>query len=598
MLKTLSKECLKCRNPLCIKGCPVHNDIKEIISLINENKLEEAYRLNLKTSVLPFVCGVLCPHEKQCVGHCVKSLKGNGVKIGKIEELLSKENNYAINKLDNSLVNLNICIIGGGISGISAAIDAARHGANVTIYEKTDKLGGPLFNSIPDFRFESFKLNIINDILHSLGVNVYYNIEYGNNLFLTDLEKFDKVVFATGTMIETKPIKENHPYFIGAVELLEKLKKNITFSNVKKAIVLGAGNVATDIARSLNKAGIKTQIVYRRTFKYSPALKAEINECLEENIELIEKLSPVSLVIADSILTGVKFEVMEESCELDKTNRPIFKSTNYFKVLDCDLVVYATGQKPDLSIYKNDFDHLIDGSWLKSAVNIVKDGKFYFIGDVVSGATSIVNSMKAGMNIVTDMINERKIFMFGGSFDPVTLVHEEIVKTIIKEFGDNTLIYIVPNGDNYHFDGKELTSFSIRKEMLEKAFSKYHKNIYVSDIEQKEEFVGVYKTLEDLNHPIYIIGSDLLYTLPRWKNFDGLMKKNKFYLIERASFSLDVLNEEPLLSYKDRFIVSNYKFENISSTEYRINKDENLISKEIKEIIEKYQIYGGGKNND
>ena len=460
------------------------------------------------------------------------------------------------------------------------------------------QLGGPLFNSIPDFRFEKGKIDIINGILHSLGVIVYYNTEYGNDLTLNDLEKFDKVIFATGTMIETKPIKESHPNFIGAVELLEKLKNNENLNNVKKAIVLGAGNVATDAARSLIRANIETQIVYRRTFKYSPALKTEINECLEEKIDLFEKLSPVSLVINDNKLTGIKFEIMEESTELDRSNRPIFKSINEFKVLDADLVVYATGQKPDLSIYKNDFDHLIEGSWLKSNTNIVKYDKFYFIGDVVSGATSIVNSMKAGMDVVVDMISERKIFMFGGSFDPVTLVHEEIIKSVINEFGENSLIYIVPNGDNYHFDGKELTCFSIRKEMLEKAFSKYHKNIYVSDIEQKEEFIGVYKTLEDLNHPIYIIGSDLLYTLPRWKNFDNLMSDNKFYLIERESYSLDVLNQEPLSSYKDKFIMSNYKFKNISSTDYRINKDDNLISDETKEIIKKYRLYEGGRNND
>ena len=90
-------------------------------------------------------------------------------------------------------------------------------------------------------------------------------------------------------MIETKPIKESHPKFIGAVELLEKLKNNENLNNVKKAIVLGAGNVATDAARSLIRANIETQIVYRRTFKYSPALKTEINECLEEKIAFIER---------------------------------------------------------------------------------------------------------------------------------------------------------------------------------------------------------------------------------------------------------------------------------------------------------------------
>lgn len=598
MLKILSKECLQCKNPLCIKGCPACNDIKEIINLINQNKLEEAYFLNLKTSVLPNVCSLLCPHEKQCEGSCVKSFKGKSVEIGKIERLLSEANEFKIQKIDESLININICIIGGGISGISCAIDAARHGANVEIFEKEDVIGGPLFTSIPEFRYSKDNLCHIDNVLKSLNIKVNYQKEFGKNLFLNDLEKFDKIVFATGTQLESSPIKEKDDNFIGAVELLKNIKKGINLSKIKKAIVLGAGNIAMDAARSLKKLGIESSIVYRRTFKYSPALKKELFEAKLENIELIEKLSPVSLVKKGDVLTGVKFEKMVESTELDKSNRPIFVNTNEFVTLECDLVVYATGQYPDLSIFKDHFNHLIEGKWLKSNLNIIKDSKYYFVGDLVSGATSIVNSMKAGMDIVKDMINERIYFMFGGSFDPVTIAHENIIKTIIDEFGNNTLVYIVPNGDSYHFDSKHLTPFDIRKEMLQEAFFEYSKNIVISDVEQKEEFIGIYQTLEDLNHPIYIIGSDLLYTLPRWKNFDELMSKNKFYLIERMGYSLDELNKDPLNKYKDHFIISNHKFDNISSSNFRKNLDKDIVSKEVKKVINKYHLYEKGENHE
>ena len=120
----------------------------------------------------------------------------------------------------------------------------------------------------------------------------------------------------------------------------------------------------------------------------------------------------------------------------------------------------------------------------------------------------------------------------------------------------------------------------------------------VLDLEQKEEFKGIYKTLEDLNHPLYIMGSDLLYTLPRWKNFDELMNKNKFYLIERAGYSLDELNSENLSAYQDSFIISKLKFENISSTEFRKKKNTSLISKEVDAIIKKYDLYKGGASNE
>ena len=134
--------------------------------------------------------------------------------------------------------------------------------------------------------------------------------------------------------------------------------------------------------------------------------------------------------------------------------------------------------------------------------------------------------------------------------------------------------------------------------MLQEAFYEYSKNIVISDVEQKEEFIGIYQTLEDLNHPIYIIGSDLLYTLPRWKNFDELMSKNKFYLIERMGYSLDELNQEPVNKYKDHFIISNHKFDNISSSNFRKNLEKDIVSKEVKKVINKYHLYEKGENHE
>lgn len=592
MIKKLAEYCLQCKNPLCVKGCPVHNQIPEIIKLILDDQMLEAYKLNLNTSVLPYTCGILCPHEKQCMGHCVRGLKGNPVEIGTIESSLAKEFDFKIFKIDEKLANMKVAVIGGGISGISCALDLARHGAEVVIFEKTEKLGGPVVHSIPDFRFDSNFYDNLDNTFKDLNIKVLYNKELGKNLFISDLNDFDKVVYALGTPLQSKPINFIHHSYISGVEVLERIKTGETFSNIKKALVIGAGNVAVDAARALKRLGIETSIVYRRAFVHSPALKKEIEDCINDKVELLECLAPINIKEEnDKLILSV--EKTKATAEIDRSNRPIYKGIGEFIDFSSDLIVYATGSKPNLEYIDKIYPGIVSRGWINTSDSIYKIGNAYFIGDMVTGPKSIVAAMASSFEVTKDLIDNRKYFMFGGSFDPVTIAHVEVIKHVIEKYHkDDILIYIVPNGDIYDFGGKELTKFIDRKRMLELALDKYRKYVKVIDIEQTKEFNGIYYTLKELDNPIYIIGSDLLYTLPVWKKAEELIAENSFYVIERENYKLDIIEkDELLLKNKNNFIISNYKLPDISSSKIRNGQNEKDIPEEIKQYIKINNLY-------
>lgn len=183
-------------------------------------------------------------------------------------------------------------------------------------------------------------------------------------------------------------------------------------------------------------------------------------------------------------------------------------------------------------------------------------------------------------------------YLFGGSFDPITKAHEEIINYLLKNIlkGDD-LLYILPNGDDYHFLGKELTPYTIRKKMIESVIN--DERVVISDLLNKNSFSGVYQILRELEHPIYVIGSDLLSTITTWIEPEILIKENKFLVIERSDFSIKkyFIENELLKKYKMNFIITDIIMENISSSDVRLNNNFNNVSKKVYEIIVSNNLY-------
>ena len=224
--------CLNCINKPCSnKGCPLENDIP---AFIHEKNSEKAFEILSRTTLLPAICGRVCPHSKQCQGFCIRGIKSDSVKIGDAEAYIgdiSLKENYKISRLDiNELIKKEnevkcmpkVAVIGSGPCGLTCAGFLARYGAKVTIYEKYEKLGGLLRHGIPDFRLDrEIVVQTIEKIL-DLGIKVETGRELGKNLFIKDLKKvFDVIFISIGANMSNETLKGDN--VIKGNEFLEHL---------------------------------------------------------------------------------------------------------------------------------------------------------------------------------------------------------------------------------------------------------------------------------------------------------------------------------------------------------------------------------------
>lgn len=389
-VKKIAQNCLNCKNPMCVQHCPIANPIPQILLLIKQEKIEEASNLLFKNTNAGPICSRLCDFERQCFGNCVLKSRNQAIKFYEVEKFLS-QSFYAYPNLNISN-EIRIAIIGAGISGLSCAIDLANSGYNVTIFEKTDQIGGVLAQTIPSFRFDSKLLEVYNLLLEKLDIKVVYNSELGKNLFLEDLYNFKYIIMALGTSL-SKKLFLNSEYILNGLEILSQVKKQ-NFNLIKKKIlVIGGGNVAMDVARTLKRCDNIVHIVYRRDISNAPASKKEIDEALDEGIVFEECLAPSKCIFENNRLIGLEVEEMELIAD-ETSNRKTFKKTGRYQKIDCDYIVEAVGLDADYSYLKKVLPNFFDeNGW------IIKDGYFkignqiiFATGDYFMGASNFANA--------------------------------------------------------------------------------------------------------------------------------------------------------------------------------------------------------------
>ena len=228
--------CLNCKiKPCSLKGCPLENQIPNFISKIKEQKYKDAYETLSKTTVLPGVCGRICPHKKQCQGSCVRGIKGEPVSIGELEAFVfdkAIEEGTTLLELWKDDINSKrkenfgkrVAVIGGGPAGLTCSAFLAKEGINVTIYEKYDYLGGLLVHGIPEFRLPKEKVKQTVENILQLGIEVKYNQELGKNITIGELEKeYDAIFLSFGANVSSKMNVEGEELqgVYGGNELLE-----------------------------------------------------------------------------------------------------------------------------------------------------------------------------------------------------------------------------------------------------------------------------------------------------------------------------------------------------------------------------------------
>ncbi|HCT92201.1 MAG TPA: hypothetical protein DF613_12615, partial [Lachnospiraceae bacterium] len=182
-----AERCLNCKKPMCQQGCPVHTPIPKIIQAFKDKKLAEAGNELFENNPLSVVCSIVCNHEKQCEGHCVLGKKGKPIHFSSIENFISeawlerRETPMAEKK------GIRAAVIGSGPAGITVAVELAKHGFDVTVFESRDKIGGVMQYGIPEFRLPKKIVAGEVEKLSALGVEVMTNMVIGRVLSVDEL---------------------------------------------------------------------------------------------------------------------------------------------------------------------------------------------------------------------------------------------------------------------------------------------------------------------------------------------------------------------------------------------------------------------------
>ena len=196
-----ANRCLQCKNPQCVKGCPISTPIPEIIKLLKDNQLDEAGRKLFENNPLTTVCSLICNHEKQCEGHCVLGKKGVPVQFSTIEQYISRTYAPKMVKGPKEWNGMRVAIVGSGPAGITIAIILARYGYQVTIFEGKDEIGGVLRYGIPDFRLPK---SVLDDIqyrhIEMKGIKIRPNTHIGGSIGIDDLfrDGYKAIFIGTG----------------------------------------------------------------------------------------------------------------------------------------------------------------------------------------------------------------------------------------------------------------------------------------------------------------------------------------------------------------------------------------------------------------
>ena len=392
-----AKRCLNCKKPRCQEGCPIHTPIPVMIQMLLQGEMPEAAEMVFANNPLSVICSLVCDHEKQCEGHCVKGIKGEPVHISSIENYIS-DTCFDRMKLEQLPKNgKRIAVVGAGPAGITIAILMACRGYKVTIFEVKEKIGGIMRYGIPEFRLPKSILDRYYVKMKELGILFRPNFALGDSTGVEDLlrDGYHAVFIGTGTW---RPYQLHIPgETFGNVHYgINYLNNPDVYDLGERVLVIGAGNAAMDVARTAIRKGSRHVTVY--------------------SITEIPAASPKEVEYAK--LDGVEFEYLQTAieirdegaiiCDVEWTeDGKLVKKEETARLVPADSIIISISQGPQDRIVNRDKELQVDDrGLLKTDANgeTTMPGIFAS-GDVVTGAKTVVEAVKYS-KMIADAMDE------------------------------------------------------------------------------------------------------------------------------------------------------------------------------------------------
>ena len=397
-----ASRCLKCKNARCQNNCPINTSIPEVITLFEAGKIHDAGKILFENNPLSSVCSIVCPHERQCVGNCIRGLKGEPVRFCDIERYISSEYLQELSIEKESSNGKRIAIIGSGPAGITAAMLLAKKGYQITMFEMRDRIGGVLSYGIPEFRLPRKLVQDLEQKLIQLGVSIKYNTLVGPIITVDKLlsDGYDAIFIGTGVW-NPRTLNIKGETLGHSLYAIDYLKNPQSYRLGKKVVVIGAGNVAMDAARSAKYYGSQeVHICYRRGEEDMTATREEIFETKEDGVIFTLYKSPIEITDEGVIFVDTKKVTMEDGTVRLET------IPGSEKLFPCDHVIIAVSQIPQSNIVAH-----TTGLQTKYGLLLTDESGYttregiFACGDVVSGAKTVIDAVVAA-KIVSTSIDE------------------------------------------------------------------------------------------------------------------------------------------------------------------------------------------------
>ncbi len=398
-----AKRCLQCKNPMCSKGCPVGTPIRDAIKLLLDSKIPDAGKLLLENNPLSLVCCHVCPQENQCEGHCVLGRKGSPVHISAIENYIS---DYYLNIYKPKVSNNSkgrVAIIGSGPAGITIAMTLAQRDYDVTIFEQNDQIGGVLRYGIPEFRLPKSIIDRFTVKMREMGIKIKPNTTIGANITVDDLfrDNFKAVYIGTGVW---RPAKLNiKGETLGHVHYaIEYLRNPNVYELGKTIAVIGAGNVAMDVARTAYRHGAEQVFILCNKGETTiTARQHEVEFAKIDGVQFEFYKTAVEFVDGGVMLADTEVTVDENNNEIATPS----KGTE--KLFACDSVIIAISQGPRAVIVNSSKGINVTSRGLVETDELGRTSRngVFASGDVVTGAKTVVEAVRIS-KLVANAIDE------------------------------------------------------------------------------------------------------------------------------------------------------------------------------------------------
>lgn len=395
-IRNEANRCLNCKRPLCQQGCPVHTPIPQIIQLFKENKLMEAGEILFQNNPMSSICSIVCNHEQQCAGHCVRGRKDSPVHFSSIENYISDMYLDRMEVKTAPKKNKKVAVIGAGPAGITVAALLAQQGYGVTIFEWKGKIGGILQYGIPEFRLPKTIIDRYQAQLEAMGVQIRLNTTIGAVLMISDLLRDGYSTIFIGTGAEKPRTLGIKGESLGNVHFgLNYLANPKAHHLGDRVAVIGMGNAAMDVARTALRNGSRHVTLYAR----SNAIAASSSEVAYAELDGAEFVFGKQIDSINEIGPVFKTSILDEDDNVIGYEEGLEQT-------EADSVIISISQ-----VQRRKLVRTTDGLLANERGGLIVDENYmttregvFAAGDVVTGAKTVVHAVEGAKAAAAAMV--------------------------------------------------------------------------------------------------------------------------------------------------------------------------------------------------